>query len=238
MRIAAKVTMLWMVATISHASIMEDMQDRDLSMVAVMQRALLGGTEVTDALRQALALSPQNATSIIGAAIAVTPGSISGIITTAIDANVEPESIAEQCKSALTIAEIEKIILSSLRAELAPEVILATCLGAVPEDTIALILAAALAASNQSQYDLILTSAFDAINALGYDGLSVVIDGMMQSNVPFDGRVLDVQEARSWLEGTVLDPGFATQGTPSTNQSTEAATLLQQQIPEAPASAS
>ncbi len=227
MKKAAVVVMFGMYATLTQATVIDDLKSANLTLIDIIQRAIDSNISIETVVSDAIEASPERLSSIIGAAIAVTPGSIAGIVETALEAGAKSEVIAQHCKTALTTKEVGQIVTSLMRAKSRPEPILSTCIAVVPEDAIARLLALALANADESYYDRIIASAFDTVDSLEMNAISLVSKGLAQSGITIDGQELaNEQTAMNFVEDLVGTPAFATGAGGSSYSAGEAAALL------------
>jgi len=235
---AAMLVIFGMFATLSQANVTDDLKNANLTLIDIIQRAIANSVSIETVVSEAIRASPRQSSSIIGAAIAVTPGSIAVIVETAIKAGAKSEVIAQHCKSALTTNEVEQIVTSAMLAKVKPEPIIRTCLAVVPEDEVTRLLALALANADESFYDRVIASAFDTVDSLEMNAMSLVSNGLVQSGITIDGQELANQQmAMNMVEDLVGTPAFATEADRSPVSAGEAAALLDRPE-EGPASAS
>ena len=146
--------------------------------------------------------------------------------------------IAQHCKTALTTNEVEQIVTSAMRAKVRPEPIIGTCIAVVPEDAIARLLAVAFANADESFYHRIITSAFNTVDSLEMNALSLVSNGLVQSGITVNGQELaNKQMAMNLVEDLAGTAAFATEADGSSYSAGEAAAFLDRPE-EGPASAS
>lgn len=238
MKKAAVVITIAMLAALAQATVTDDLNNAELSLIDIIQRAIADRISIETVISDAIHASPAQSSLIIGAAIAVTPGSIASIVKTAIEAGTPVDVIAQHCKSALTTNEVEQIVASSMRANVRPEPIMRTCIAVVPNDSKARILAQALANADESLFDRIIISAFDAMDSSDTNAMSLVADGLVQSGVTINGYAqVNEQLAMSLVEDLVGPPAFASEAGGSPASEAEAAVLLDRPL-EGSASAS
>jgi hypothetical protein len=177
---------LCILTTTSSASIKDDLQDVTLSLIDVVHRALLRESSFEDVVVDVLEAKPDKAAQVVAAAIAVSPGSISDIVEIALAHGVNPEVIAQHCRSALTLFEIEQIVTSSMKAKARPESILGTCLAVVPEQELSRMLASALTSAESSMHTRIVESVYDVAETMDFDAINLVEEGILLSGVQID----------------------------------------------------
>jgi hypothetical protein len=178
----ALVTLLCVLSTLVKSSIVADLQNEELSYVDVFHRSLNSGLTIQNSVIEAINAQPEEAAQIVSAAVVVTPGSISEVIEAAISVGARAKDITPSCRTILTIVELEEIVTSSLAAGARPEPILRICLFMLPEHEISRVISAALNSSSEIMHERILLVAFNTVELMGMDGLTLVAEGFLSSN--------------------------------------------------------
>ncbi len=175
------------------ATLRQDLVNPELTMIDVVQRALQSGTDIGTVVTESLATRPDKASTVLGAAIAVSPGAIDTIVETALRLGTEEETVAQQCRTALTTSEISQVIVTSMRERARPEPIISTCILMIPQAEVPPMVREALANAPTEMHQRIITAAFgslgedpDTIVLVSDDLVSALAEGTLESPLTED----------------------------------------------------
>ena len=144
-------------------SIQDDLEDDNLSMVTVFERALQDGTSLVEIITEAIKTDPKSATTVLAAAIVVAPDSIPLIVATSATLNAKTDEVGIQCQLVLTSSLIEQIIASSIKNGYEPEVILGMCLPLLRPEEVAGVVVSALSVADENLHSNIISAAFNTM---------------------------------------------------------------------------